>query len=246
MNSEAIGAGFARSRTAYHAHAHHQRELAAQLASNAVQWVPAPVSSALEIGCGTGFLTEALHRNWRQVPINDYWLNDLALGDNLQPRAQRVHCLQGDISSVALPDDVQLLLSSSALQWVDDLPALLHRLRAHLAADALVALSLYCGEHFRELRDTLGIGLPYRQVDDLHALFSEHFTRLWQHEVREQYHFTSPHALLKHIRLSGVGHLREQVTFTALRQFASRYQALHDDCGYPLTYHAYQFIGRLR
>ncbi|MBV7434607.1 methyltransferase domain-containing protein [Cardiobacteriaceae bacterium TAE3-ERU3] len=246
MNSEAIGAGFARSRAAYHAHAHHQRELAVQLAANAVQWVSAPVSSALEIGCGTGFLTEALRRHWRQAPIADYWLNDLVLADNLQPPAQRVHYLQGDISSVTLPDDVQLLLSSSALQWVADLPALLHRLRVHLATDALVVVSLYCGEHYRELRDTLGIGLPYWQVDDLRALFSEHFTYLWQREVRELYHFTTPHAVLKHIRLSGVGHLREQVTFNALRQFTNRYQALHDGRGYPLTYHAYQFIGRLR
>ncbi len=100
-----------------------------------------------------------------------------------------------------------------------------------------------CGEHYQQLRQTLGVGLDYEAPEALLALLSRDFVPLWQRQYHEVRYFPSAQAVLAHVRSTGVGHLRHQVRFAQLRGFVQRYEGLRSDLGYPLTYQALQFIG---
>lgn len=247
MTYPTLGAHFARYRQTYHQHAHHQRQLADTLAQQLCQRLNNPVSRALEIGCGSGFLTQSLQMHWQQAMIKDYWLNDLYPVDSkLNPPTTNQHSLIGDIQALSLPNNLDLVLSSATLQWIEALDALLQKLAQAMPTGATIACSLYCGNHYQQLRQTLGIGLNYRQPPELLVSFKRYYQPLWHNETQTQQYFNSPRDVLSHIRISGVHALSAQVSFSAMRQFKQRYQALKTNKGYPLSQHAFLFIGERR
>lgn len=233
-----IGVQFQQRQHHYHQHANHQKHCAEQLAQHLAPYLPTHLESALEIGCGTGFLTDAL-RQHSPCHIQHYTLNDLYQSHYQVPNAH-YRWLIGDITTLTLPAPLDLILSASALQWIHPLEPLLTNCHHALKAGGLIAISLYLGDHFQELRPA-NISLPYRSVADTTALLSHYFRPLWQQEQRDTYHFTTPRALLQHIRNSGVAQLT--TPFSALRQLPHTLEQQRTPHGIPLTYHALQFIG---
>lgn len=246
----ALGQAFAQTQKAYHHSAEHQYQMALALAHQlgaVLSTRKESVAQALEVGCGTGFLTHALAEVWQEralAPIQCYWLNDLYRAQLVfNPPAQSLGWLMGDVAQVGLPRALDLVVSSSVLQWVADLPAVMARLQAHLNAQGVLAVSVYVGEHYQQLRQTLGVGLDYKTPEALLALLARDFMPLWQRQYHEVRYFPSAQAVLAHVRSTGVGHLRHQVRFAQLRGFARSYEGLRSGLGYPLTYQALQFIG---
>ena len=133
--SERIARAFAGARD-YDRHARIQREVARDLAAQVVTLDLPARPRVLEIGCGTGFLTQAL----AEAGLGGDWLvTDIApemvgrcrerLGDS--PR-RRFAVLDGeDGTPEGGPFD--LIVSSLALQWFDDAPAALARMGGWLA-----------------------------------------------------------------------------------------------------------------
>lgn len=244
MNSpEQLAQHFSRHLYSYHQHAEHQRFIADKLAQQLCRELTHPCQHALEIGCGSGFLTTALARHWRLAPITRYALNDLYAPPALKPPADEVYPYIGDISERALPMDLDLVLSASVLQWIEHLDPLLRRIHQAMRRNALFACSMYVGAHYQELRHTLGIGLNYHPPSNLSALFSAYFQPLWSRTLCSRDYFPDPHAVLSHIRASGLHTFSEAPAFSAWRQFRSAYETLRDEQGYPLTQHAFLFIG---
>ncbi|WP_072281883.1 methyltransferase domain-containing protein [Rappaport israeli] len=145
-----VGQAFAQTQKAYHHAAKHQHQLARRLAHQlgaVLSTRKEVVAQALEVGCGTGFLTHALTEVWQEralAPIQCYWLNDLYRAQLVfNPPAQSLGWLMGDVAQVVLPRALDLVVSSSVLQWVADLPAVMARLQAHLNAQGVLAVSVY-------------------------------------------------------------------------------------------------------
>ncbi|WP_260926664.1 methyltransferase [Novosphingobium sp. 9] len=163
----------------YDGNAHVQNRIAGALAARiAALDLPRPVRG-LEIGCGTGFLTQALHERG----IEGEWLvTDLApeMVARCEARmagsaAHHFAVLDGEREALE-GGPFDLIVSSLAVQWFDDAPAALARLAAQLAPGGhlvVTTLGPKTFSHWRAAHEAQGLapGTPaFAPVEAFRAL----------------------------------------------------------------------------
>ena len=137
-----------------------------------------PSPRILEIGCGTGFLTLALRRRIAPGPMI---ASDIAPAMALRARDRLrgeadLSVLVMDGERPCLAPGFDLVCSSLAAQWFEDLPGALVRLAGLLAPGGLLAVTTLAEGTFREWRaahEALGLAAatpPYPTRDALAAL----------------------------------------------------------------------------
>lgn len=152
-----VAARFDSAAESYDAHSSAQRHAAARLASliAAAGLPPRPGGlRVLEIGCGTGHLSELLAR---QLPDATLLVTDLAPAMVAACRQRlgsdaRLGFAVMDGCHPAGTDHYDLICANLAAQWFPDLPAALGRWAARLAPGGMIALSLLGAASFREWR----------------------------------------------------------------------------------------------
>jgi len=243
IDKELLRRQFQRAAGSYDSQALMQQQTAERLldALAARQDVRMP-QRVLEIGCGTGLLTRRLAQRFSSI-------QELALNDLVPDFASRldlsalapasVHVLPGDIETLPLPGSFDLIISSSALHWIDGLDGLLGKLSNHLSPGGCLAFSLYGPENLREIRALTGIGLQYRSLAETAACVRRHFTLLHSSDERRTLRFPGPQDALRHLRETGVNALsREPWSRARLERFCAEYRARFSaDDGVVLTYH---------
>ncbi|MFD0586516.1 methyltransferase domain-containing protein [Paenibacillus sp. GCM10027627] len=118
----------------------------------------------LEIGCGTGALTERLIRKWPDATVLS-----LDLSSNMLHAAERrisgtfqgaaVRFLQADVekwSVDASPAVFDLIVSSACFQWLHDAGKTLKHLRKLLKPSGRLAFATFGPDTFRELHQAFG------------------------------------------------------------------------------------------
>ena len=155
---QAIGERFGNASDRYARHAVVQQWAAARLADRIVATGCGPAAPGrklrvLEIGAGTGLLTEALQRRLAGSGIEAEWtVTDLspAMLDRARDalaRARPVHrpwYLVMDAEQPAVRGGYDLICGSLAMQWFLDRELTLGRLAALLAPDGVLAVSTLC------------------------------------------------------------------------------------------------------
>lgn len=131
-----------------------QAAVADRLARRIGGEVLAPAPRILEVGCGTGLLTEALRR---RVPNGDVVASDIAPAMVRRCRARFAGAASPafvvmDAERPALAPGFDLIASSLAAQWFEDLPGTLAALAALLAPDGLLAVATLGAGTFAEWR----------------------------------------------------------------------------------------------
>jgi malonyl-ACP O-methyltransferase BioC len=206
----------------------------------------------LEIGCCTGLLTEKVLERYQT--IGRLTVSDLVAAfeqcvcRKMGTLADRITFLAGDIEAVRLPACYDLIISSSTLHWVHDLPGLCGKLNRHLHPDGVLAFSLYGKENLREIRAVTGMGLAYRNLDQLCTVVAKRFDILAAEETLETLWYPDPIAVLQHLRATGVNSIgqrpwtRRQVT-TFIQDYRRQFAGEH---GVQLTYHPMFIVARPR
>lgn len=138
--------------------AHVQRDVANALAER-IASLPLPASPrVLEIGCGTGFLGSALYGRLEDAR----WLmTDLSPAMVARARERFQSCANiafatMDGSAPDIPGPCDLICSSLAMQWFDDLSAAIARLRALLTPGGRLAFTTLAAGSFAEWRAAHG------------------------------------------------------------------------------------------
>lgn len=240
---------FARAAATYDRQATVQQGVAERLLRLLAAHMETPPRRVLEIGCCTGVLTAALTR---QYPgITDLYVNDLVpqfepLVGARTPPGIRLEFLGGDIETIDLPDSLDLVISSSTLHWLANLPGLLSRLHAKMAPHATLCFSIYGPGNLRELREITGIGLDYHSLAELRRMVGQRFTVLSCEEELVTLHSPDPLALLLHLRQTGVNALTaEPWSRPRLNDFIRRYESRFGcQGGVGLTYHPVYCLAR--
>lgn len=204
--------------------------------------------SIFEIGCCTGLMTQKIISCFTT-------LNRLTVSDLVPTFAPYIHektshlkypvtFLAGDIENLELQGKYDMVVSSSTLHWIDNLPALLERLTCHINPGGILAFSLYGPNNLKEVKQIAGIGLQYRSLQQILTMTSQHYQVLASGDNEEHLWFVSPIAMLQHLRDTGVNAVGHSTwTRRRLNHFINEYQRIFSGpSGVRLTYHPIYII----
>ncbi len=118
-----------------------------------------------EIGCGSGNLSHLLLKNFQ---IQHYLLNDLyaEVQEHFQGYSN-IDWLLGDIEQLNFPSDLELIVSTSALQWMTNLDAVFQKANDSLLPHGLFCFSTFGERNLQEIKTLTGQGLDYVNLDQL-------------------------------------------------------------------------------
>ena len=236
---------FAKAGQSYIEQAVVQKQISAQLFEYLKVYCPQNLASVLEIGCGSGNLTHLFHSYFQ---VDQLFLNDLyADVDQHFSTIENIAWLIGDIEQLHLPQSLDAVISSSALQWMTDLPKLLHRIHDALKPNAYFGFSTFGSDNLTEIKQLTGQGLNYISLEFLkRQLEQQNFEVLFIEQEVKQIYFDDPKSVLQHLKATGVTATAKSHRWTkqSLQQFYSDYQQFYDEQGFRLTYHPIYVIAR--
>lgn len=245
-----IKSRFSKSLSTYNQNATVQLTISNNLLSLIQDYAQGRIHNLLEIGCGTGFLTQGLIKKY---PNADLWINDLVESTKykLQSLAiehnAKLEFLPGDAELIAFPQNLDMICSSSTFQWFSNLPNFIKKVSASLPSNGILAFSTFGPDNFKEIRELLKLGLHYPLAKQITAWLSEDFDILHQSECTEIKCFKTALDVLKHIKLTGVNSLsKTNWTKKNLNDFQNHYRMAfsNEDDFLELTYHPIYIIAQ--
>ena len=245
INKALVAQRFAKAGQSYVEHAVVQKQISAQLFKYLKTYCPQSLPSVLEIGCGSGNLTHLFHSYFQ---VDQLFLNDLYDDvDQHFSTIENIAWLIGDIEQLHLPQSLDAVISSSALQWMTDLPTLLHRIHDALKPNAYFGFSTFGSDNLTEIKQLTGQGLNYISLEFLkRQLEQQNFEVLFIEQEVKQIYFDHPKSVLQHLKATGVTATAKSHRWTkqSLQQFYLDYQQFYGEQGFSLTYHPIYVIAR--
>jgi len=194
--------------------------------------------TVLELGCGTGLLTDAFASSftWEQLYLYDL----IEACQNYHAHRENACFQVADLNIFADYPQADLILAGATFQWIHDIDALFLRLGQALKPGGVLAFTTFAPGNLREVAAITGAGLSYLTEE---ALCTKLIQAGFNPEVAETQSmvelFCSPRAVLAHLKETGVTATSENRvwTKTSLKTFEKHYNIFKTaDNQYPLTY----------
>jgi malonyl-CoA O-methyltransferase len=134
IDKKKLSRRFSRQAKTYDKYANVQKEMAQALLASCND----EVRTILEIGCGTGYLTQALTRAFPQARIHAI---DLAPGmiDLAKTKvASQVEFTCCDFETQVLTDQYDLIISNATFQWFENIEVCLDKIKEALTPDMIL------------------------------------------------------------------------------------------------------------
>ena len=233
MNKDLIQKRFAKNLDTYNDNAKIQKKMAERLLSFLDR---KDFNDILEIGCGTGFLTQLVNEKFS---FKTYTANDIveSCEKYVKEINPKINFIPADIEKAVENSDKKydLIISNAVFQWVENLESFIKLLISKLNDGGVLLFSTFGPENFREVNFVLGKTLPYYSANELQEIIKG-----YKSVVEQEMHvmaFKTPKDILKHIKSTGVNAL-EMVSWTKtdMQKFENGYNNFCS--GIPtLTYH---------
>ena len=245
IEKKAISPRFAKSINTYNQHAQVQKSAAHKLYKN-IQLK----GKVLEIGCGTGFLSQLLIDS---PNIDKLYLNDISLDllqstqNKIQKSKVKLYPLPGNAENIALPGNLDAIVSASTFQWFNNFDTFLEKAAKTLKPGGVLAFTSFGPQNFKEIRKILGIGLDYLTPEEYKIKLSKYFRIEYSLEWTTQQYFKNGLEVLKHMKYTGVNAFTEgYFGKEKLKRFDADYKHIFAVEGkYPLTYQPLVFVARM-
>lgn len=252
IDKDRIARYFLRSAGSYEQHAGIQDALADNLLRKLKLHGPLNYEKVLEIGCCTGLLTRKL---FDYFDIKKLYLNDLVIEFEpivLHRLAEKnqlcIAPLFGDVEQLEIPENLNLCVSSSTIQWLDDPISFFDRISDKTGIGGHLAISFFVSGTLKEMNEITGVGLNYIDLDRLRCTLEKRYDILCFETNCQKLYFHSGREVLHHVKNTGVGGITPyRWTKKSLLQFEQQYSELFaTERGYPVTYKSVTIIGRKR
>jgi len=163
--------------------------------------------NVLEIGCGTGFLTQKI---CSISTIKNLYINDLVgevrpIINNIIEKNNVLNSqfLIGDAENINFPMDLDLIMSSSVFQWFHNFNHFLKKVNLSLNKNGILAFSSFAEQNFKEINFLTNNGLNYYSINDYKQILNQQFEILHLEENIISLTFENPLEVIKHIKSTG-------------------------------------------
>lgn len=246
MNKDLIIKRFSKAMKSYDEEAYVQHQIAHQLSDVLAQQPISAFQRITEIGCGTGYYTRTLLKNY---PHATYALNDIcpAMEECLRPLLNaHITFTPGDAEQLTLPRQQDLITSSSVFQWFEQLAPFFQRCADALTPGGLLAFSTFGPENMKEIAALTQRTLPYHTLEELTQMLSEHYEVLYARQDELHFNFADAMQVLYHLKYTGVSAIASTPWSRGkLRAFCHAYEAeFKTPKGVNLTYHPIYIIAK--
>lgn len=182
-----------------------QDKIAGNLMALATRFLDKPMyGKVLELGCGTGLLTRKFCTAFQ---VEDLFLNDLCL--NLEPRLRSLLdrdfvYLPGDAEHMDLPYGLDVVITASALQWLENAPGFIAGFASNLNGGGYVVVSTFAPGNLYEIGSLTGKGLVYPSWSQWMDVVRSKYEILAIREETIVQVFESVWHVLRHLKSTGV------------------------------------------
>ena len=181
-------------------------------------------STILELGCGTGLLTnEAAHR----LSYERYFANDLVEKSKnyVAQIIPNVVFYSGNAIKIKPSKKPDLIISNAMFQWFKNLEKITEHCKNLLEKDGILAFTTFSKDNFKEIRELTGLALEYKSLDEITENLEKDYTILYKEEFTHKLEFNTPLELLAHIKNTGVNSLTSKHwTFKEVKEFCDNYK----------------------
>lgn len=242
INKELLKSRFAKSFNTYSENAEVQYGMAVKLINELFSIQQNTFNAVYEIGAGNGLLTEIL---LDKTSLDSLTINDLTsqskeyINEICYKHKQEFYFIAGDAETVFPDDTFDLIISGSTFQWFINIFEFFQKTRQILNPKGKLAFSTFGKNNLKELQE---IGLPhinYLSLEEIKDKLDKAGYKILS-ATQEEYtlYFSSPVAVLKHLKSTGVNAItKTKWTKGTLQDFNEQYIkrfSLHNKCS--LTY----------
>lgn len=228
VDKETVKKRFGKGIATYEKHAVVQKRICKKLTDCLKETAIASCKNFLEVGCGSGLLTNEILKS---IHPEKFYVNDIVPETKVEIETvfkkhyfSQWTFLEGDAEKIDFPDNLDLVLSTSTLQWFNSLSSFFHKVHGSLKSNGIFAFSTFGPENFKEIRTTLNIGLHYHHKNNLLLMLVESFDILHIHEYDDILCFQDPFEVLKHIKYIGANGINvPSLSRKDLRHFEKEY-----------------------
>ena len=233
INPKIIKKQFEKSMGKYNENAIVQKFTAQKLVTN-LAGIKNNFNNVLELGSGTGLLTEEFVKN---IKFKNYYANDLTEKSKkyLSQIIPEFTFICGNAQKITSSKKMDLIISNAMFQWFNNLEKISKHLKNILNNEGILAFSTFLPENYIEIREISGLSLNYKSIDELKSIFSKDFEILYTEEFKYIMNFSNPLEILAHMKNTGVNSLNmKQWTFKEVKKFCEKYKSEYPEL--TLTY----------
>lgn len=209
-----------------------QKQVAEKLIQTLLEFGLTEYGTILEIGAGTGHLSEIIDQ---ELSFQKLILNDIAPLSHtfLQNKvAHDFEFISGDAEHIAFTERVDAIFSSSTLQWFENLPVFFEKAFDMLNSKGMLVLSTFGLDNFKEIREITGMGLDYLPTEELKELISDKFKIVYANDWTISLEFDNAFDVFKHIKQTGVNAIKgEIIQSSQMKEYFQKYEDLFEQDG---------------
>lgn len=230
---------FCKASKHYDQHAIAQQKINQQLLKLLLTYGGKHFKQVLELGCGTGLLSQLIQQ---YIYAEQWYFNDLYdTRKHLSYKLKQTNWqfLEGDMEQLTFPRSCDLIISASAIQWINDKQTFLQNCLHSLNISGMLLLSTFAPDNLHEIRQLTGISLHYPSIQQWQDWLSQDFEIITCNSHAIRLLFEDPIQVLKHLKYTGVTALQKTVwQRQQLHAFSQHYQAnyTYDNRQVQLTY----------
>ncbi len=223
---------FSKRTDSYSSAAKCQSDMAQDLIASTLPFLRANPQQIVDMGVGTGFLSAELHQRYPLAQIVGVDLSPAMIATAEKNPLISNRQFKGVVANVldySLPQNTDLCISGFTFQWIENLDALLGRIREQLSQQGVLAFSTLCQGTFPTLHNVFSsLGFPYpgphlRSYQDVASMVSTYFNIHVAKEVSYSVVFENANQFLRHIQQTGAINPHKTLSVSTMRKVLARY-----------------------